>query len=284
MRNRALTSVVLVALFAGTAAAQDPADVMMMGQVHAAPLPPPGVGFEIGMLAVEPLEMGDPVQNAPYSAEILTEVTHELADGNRIERKTTSTVARDNRGRTRREQQLAAIGPVLPDDDVRMITISDPVARVSYSLDSVRKIAIRSRPPGPMRPPGGRPADVVMFNHRIEPPEEHKARTEKLGMKEFEGVRAEGTRTVLTVPAGAIGNIRPIEVVNERWYSPELRVVVYSRRADPRFGETVYRLTNIIRAEPDPSLFQVPADYKKEDLKPLPFGPTTGAVVVRPPM
>jgi hypothetical protein len=26
-------------------------------------------------------------------------------------------------------------------------------------------------------------------------------------------------------------------------------------------GETTYRLTNIDRSEPDPSLFQVPADY-----------------------
>jgi len=89
----------------------------------------------------------------------------------------------------------------------------------------------------------------------------------------IEGVRAEGTRTTTTLPAGAIGNVRPIQIVTERWYSPELHVVVFSRRADPRFGETIYRLTNITRMEPDASLFQVPADYRREDVKPFPFKP-----------
>jgi hypothetical protein len=49
--------------------------------------------------------------------------------------------------------------------------------------------------------------------------------------------------------------------VNERWYSPELQTVVLSKNSDPRMGETTYRLTNISRGEPDPSLFQVPTDY-----------------------
>jgi hypothetical protein len=45
---------------------------------------------------------------------------------------------------------------------------------------------------------------------------------------------------------------------------------VFSRRVDPRFGEPIYRLMNITRAEPDASLFEVPADYKREDMKPIP--------------
>jgi hypothetical protein len=87
-------------------------------------------------------------------------------------------------------------------------------------------------------------------------------KTESLGTREFEGVTAEGTRTVTTIPAGAIGNERPIETVYERWYSKELQLIVYSLRSDPRFGEQTYRLTNINRSEPDRSLFVPPADYK----------------------
>jgi len=83
----------------------------------------------------------------------------------------------------------------------------------------------------------------------------------------MEGVMAEGTRATITIPAGAIGNQSPIEIVSERWYSPELQTVIFSRRADPRFGETTYRLTNIVRAEPAAELFQVPADYKLEQPK-----------------
>ena len=93
-------------------------------------------------------------------------------------------------------------------------------------------------------------------------------RTEELGAQDIEGIRAEGTRTTMTVPAGTIGNQLPIETVSERWYSPEMQVVVLTRRSDPRFGETVYRLTNIVRAEPSADLFEVPSDYQVEELAP----------------
>ena len=93
-------------------------------------------------------------------------------------------------------------------------------------------------------------------------------RTQPLGVQDIEGLRTEGTRTTTTVPAGAIGNQLPIETVVERWVSPELQVVVLTRRSDPRFGDTVYRLTNIVRAEPPPDLFEVPPDYRIEDLTP----------------
>lgn len=84
---------------------------------------------------------------------------------------------------------------------------------------------------------------------------------ESLGTQTIEGVQAEGTRVTFTIPAGKIGNERPIVTVNERWYSAELQTVVMSKNSDPRMGETTYRLTNIVRSEPDPGLFQVPADY-----------------------
>jgi TonB family protein len=85
--------------------------------------------------------------------------------------------------------------------------------------------------------------------------------TEQLGKQRIEGVECEGARTVTTVPAGAIGNERPIESVNETWYSPELQMMILSKRSDPRFGESTYRVTNIIRSEPDAALFQVPSEY-----------------------
>lgn len=89
---------------------------------------------------------------------------------------------------------------------------------------------------------------------------------ESLGKKVVEGVECEGTRTTVTIAAGSIGNDRPIDIVSENWYSPELQVVVSSRHSDPRFGETTYRLANISRAEPDKSLFVPPSDYKVEEM------------------
>jgi hypothetical protein len=94
---------------------------------------------------------------------------------------------------------------------------------------------------------------------------EAEVNQEQLGTQTIEGVAAEGTRVTFTIPAGKIGNDRPIVTVNERWYSPELQTVVLTKNSDPRMGETTYRLTNIDRSEPDPSLFQVPADYTVDE-------------------
>jgi hypothetical protein len=89
----------------------------------------------------------------------------------------------------------------------------------------------------------------------------HESKNEELGKQMVEGVEAEGTRSTFTIPAGEIGNERPINVVTETWYSPELQTVVMRRHTDPRLGETTYRLTNISRSEPSRSLFEMPSDY-----------------------
>jgi hypothetical protein len=91
-----------------------------------------------------------------------------------------------------------------------------------------------------------------------EPP---KPKIESLGKQSVDCVEAIGTRTTITIAAGQIGNERPMEIVDEHWYSQELQTTVMSRHSDPRSGEVLYRLKNINRAEPDPSLFEVPANY-----------------------
>jgi hypothetical protein len=85
--------------------------------------------------------------------------------------------------------------------------------------------------------------------------------TTTLGSRQFNGVRADGTRTAWTIPAGRIGNEKPIEIVSERWYSPELMIVVESRHADPRSSERIYRLEGLKREEPNAELFKVPPDF-----------------------
>jgi hypothetical protein len=110
------------------------------------------------------------------------------------------------------------------------------------------------KPPPPPPAPGTRPsaeraAIAAAVTH------------EDLGRQNIEGVSATGTRSITTIPAGAIGNLQPIKVVNEQWLSPDLQVLVMTKHSDPRSGETTYRLQSIVRAEPDRSLFTVPADY-----------------------
>lgn len=89
-----------------------------------------------------------------------------------------------------------------------------------------------------------------------------KGETKSLGTREFDGIKAEGTMTSHTIPAGQIGNEKPIVVTSERWFSPELFIVVYAKTSDPRAGDTIYRVTNVKRGEPPADLFKVPADYR----------------------
>ena len=104
-------------------------------------------------------------------------------------------------------------------------------------------------------------ANVVVLPSLVAGQHGGPGKTESLGMRNIEGVDAEGSRTVTTIPAGTVGNERDIEIVYERWYSKELQLIVYSRHYDPRFGEQTYRLVNIDRNEPDRSLFVPPSDY-----------------------
>jgi hypothetical protein len=85
--------------------------------------------------------------------------------------------------------------------------------------------------------------------------------SESLGTQNFDGVPADGTRTTNTIETGAIGNDRPIQVVNERWYSTDLQTVVMTKHSDPRSGEETFRLINIRRGDPGAYLFQLPTGY-----------------------
>ena len=104
-------------------------------------LGPGGAGIDI--MGVEPIEFGEPVLGAPFSASAITEMAQDLPDGNRIERRSTSTIARDGSGRTRREQNCHR--SVLWSWNQRLAS-SPSAIRCSecYLLDPIRKIATKS--------------------------------------------------------------------------------------------------------------------------------------------
>lgn len=112
---------------------------------------------------------------------------------------------------------------------------------------------------------------VMTFERRVDglaatrPDLGNNVKTEELGKQVVEGVECIGIRTTVTISAGQIGNERPLDMVTERWSSPELGFDVLRKHSDPRNGETTYRLTNIVRGEQPRSLFEVPADYKLND-------------------
>ena len=112
-------------------------------------------------------------------------------------------------------------------------------------------------------PAGGPlPPQAMGYQKAVQMDDSSGAKTEDLGTQTMEGLAVTGTRTTRTIPAGQIGNERPLEIVTEVWTSPDLKTIVSSKRSDPRMGEQTFQLTNVTRAEPEASLFTVPPDFK----------------------
>ncbi len=237
---------------------------------------------QMKVVSLRGLVSSNVVKGAPYSATEISEHTQMLFDGTRIHTQSETRVFRDSAGRTRRENG----------DE---ITIWDPVANTGYSLNTKTNVASRMSyvPAEPGKPittfsfrtsgssngeKVGDPKEAARlatqkmqaetiealaqqsFTYRVE-----KTKTagteEALGQQNIEGVLAEGKRSKSVIEVNSIGNDRPIELLNERWYSSELQTYVLTKRTDPRSGEDTFRLTNISRSEPSASLFQVPPGY-----------------------
>jgi len=202
------------------------------------------------------------VTGAPYSAQAVTEHMQALPDGNTIHTTTTANVYRDSQGRTRREQEIGAVGPwAAQGTPHKVITIIDPVAGFIQTLNPDTQVARQM----PFRAHGGAWAGAGTGRQR---PENPNVKTESLGTQVIGGVTAQGTRITRTIPAGQVGNQAPLVITIERWYSPDLQTDVMRKEANPQFGETTFQLTNIVRAEPDASLFQVPPNYTIQSGRP----------------
>jgi hypothetical protein len=238
--------------------------------------PPPGpdgmgpggpLGGRMEILGFGEMHPGKVVTGAPYSAIAVIESTQALADGNTINRKVQTNVFRDSQGRTRRETTLPAVGPLAASGQPRtFIMIFDPVAGSGYVLHPDTKVAEKlPTPASGAKNPG-------KFQDRLEARTQQEIangtlKKDDLGVQIINGMSAQGTRYTRTIPAGQVGNDKPIVIVSERWYSPDLQIVVKSTRTDPRFGQTTYTLTSTQRTEPAATLFTVPTGYSVEDAK-----------------
>ena len=191
------------------------------------------------------------VTGAPYSAVEVVQRQQTLANGNQIATKTQTNVYRDSQGRIRTEETVTRPGAT-GETTRTMVTIFDPVGGYEYALDSSSMTARQSGLP---QFRGGR------ANTRPAPPPRPDVTKTSLGTAVVNGVSANGTQMTETIPAGAIGNVQPIQVVRTTWVSTDLKVPVQIKTIDPRYGTTDMELTNITPAEPSASLFVVPAGY-----------------------
>jgi hypothetical protein len=195
------------------------------------------------------------VKGLPYSGEGITTVKLTMFDGTKMERTVTAKLYRDSAGRLRREQAVVGLEALDPNSDFRaVVQIVDPVADVFYTLNPGERTALRL--PLSMVQGGTKPLPV---------PLEYAKEEVGLGVKDIDGLAAHGRRTTTTIPTNTVGNNKPIEIIDERWESVELKVLLRSLHRDPRSGDIEYALTKISRTEPPASMFTVPAGYTIRD-------------------
>jgi hypothetical protein len=227
------------------------------------PMGPRGgrMGFGPGPMGAE---MGRTVTGAPFTGTEVRTEQQVLAGGNTIQHQVQTNISRDSQGRVRTESEFTPPGATAA---VKRVSIHDPVAGMNHELNPQSKTArsMPTRGPGQFPGPNGQTPGGPRFNPRnangASRPVDPNVKTEDLGTQTINGVLATGTRTTRTVPAGTIGNAQPLVTVHERWVSSDLHIPVMVKTVDPRFGTSVTEMTNIVRAEPDSSLFTVPSDY-----------------------
>jgi hypothetical protein len=228
-----------------------------------------GLGQGGWSLAGGPLT-GPPVPNAPFSADATTTVRQTLSGGTLIERIAKARYFRDREGRVRVEQSINGSEEIVASaTNVQRITVwPDPAdsRAYAYTLEPLTRTARKGpRDIAGLAVGGGdtfaAPLGGVRFlifhsalhNHNSTGP----VTQESLGSRLIAGVETVGRRVTTTIPGGQAA----IQVTEERWESPELKILMFGRSSDPRVGIVDYRLSNVRRAEPDSDLFVVPNDY-----------------------
>jgi hypothetical protein len=281
MIRQALGIAAATLVAAGMAAAQDDGPQF----VHIDKLP-----AQVKMLSVQGAVMGKTVKGAPYSGVEINESNQVLADGTRIHNESQTQVYRDSEGRVRRETptDITIFDPVgnasyvlnPKTQTARKLPLGMYVFSTSGDGKAIQNFSYRVNldKPGEGEPEAKFLAETKAMAAELKAAHmgpatlsvgmekrvlTHSAgTTEALGKRMIEGVNSDGSRVTTTIEAGAIGNDRAIQSVNERWFSQDLQTVMMTKHTDPRLGEESFRLVNVSRSEPPSYLFQIPAGYQ----------------------
>jgi hypothetical protein len=194
-----------------------------------------------------------PIPNAPFSAIVVTEWTRIMPDGSTALMKNHRTVARDTLGRVFEERRYFS-----PDGDKQttMLTETDYEDLTQHQWmrcfvnTKVCSVSTFDRSLTVSQPlPQNSTANGMKW--------------EGLGQKVVDNIELIGSREVMTIGVGSIGNEKEQPVVKEFWYSPRLKINVTTKRFDPR-ASTVqnFYVISINQGEPEAQLFRPPTTYR----------------------
>jgi TonB family protein len=211
-----------------------------------------------------------PVLHAPFSSTVTAEWTKVLEDGSTLTVQNHRVVVRDGAGRIYQERRRLVPKDLQQEPDLMRIEISDPSTHTKYFCQAATHICALEDYAGPesaSAQPLGVQEDSLGTLMR-----------EDLGKNIVSGLDATGTRETRTLNPGTIGNDRPISIVKEYWYSPQLGINLLVKRVDPRHGTEIFNVTDISLVEPDPKLFAVPAGFTVVDRRAKSGGTAQGSV------
>jgi hypothetical protein len=199
------------------------------------------------------------VKGQPYSLVSKTTTIRTALDGTPINTVLEERKMRDAEGRERTEI-------IQSKGDSPTPHITDPVAHVTFTLFPSSKTALVTHIPVPPPPTPEQEAKAAELRARTEafqkahPPDP----ANQLDSRTIAGVYATGTRRVVVIPPGRVHNDQEIRIVEDTWTSPDLKIKMASTKDDPRpaMGKVSMIVTDLQRTDPDPALFQIPADYK----------------------
>jgi hypothetical protein len=200
------------------------------------------------------------ILNAPYSAQRHFTSVEKSADGKISRSESGGSEARDSQGRTytagERHWTYQGGGKSVLKSEM-LYRIHDPVANTDTKWDSTSKQAKVIH----WTESTGNEDVSNACQTCLEATKSDFGEVEKLGVKTLGGFVAEGTRSSYPAPTGQNLNDKPIIVVHETWYCPELKIVILETNDDPRSGSSRNELVEIIRGEPDVKKYYPPADY-----------------------
>ena len=200
-----------------------------------------------------------PVAGAPFSAVSTTS----FRQGNQIVHTFSMRLFRDSRGRTRSENVAmpndAIVGATSPHGVIR---IGDPVSGQLYILYPWQQAA-------DVMPCQSGPADVMHPPVALPTQSDPNVKVTSLGEKTIDGIPVVGTRLVHTELLGAPLDQTSATFTVERWFSPDLGVVILTtHRSTISDGNSTNKLEHIVREEPDGALFTIPPGYTQQLVMP----------------
>jgi len=200
-----------------------------------------------------------PKAQAPFELTLQTEWVKTLSDGGTITLVNQRRIARDGKGRIYQERWSLVPRAGKMVSAMTVIQITDPATHILYncfqderrqcqkiSYSGSTSTQYKEADPQTGNLPGGTGSVVH----------------DELGQQSMEGLQTVGTRSRTIISPGVFGNDREMTIERESWYSEQLGINLLSIRIDPRFGKQTFTATNVILAEPDLKLFELPKGFK----------------------